>query len=146
MKIIVLLLIANFAGCATSYRNSFDVVQVNKDTFNVITSGNGFTSQRTISDYWRRRCAELALDNGFSYFSIINKDQGNDQGYTIVNGQPMVIDKFSTEGVIKLYKEGSQPEAAYDASILIKQYDPDYHKYIKGSDGVFGRTLKKAKN
>lgn len=66
-------------GCATTYRSSgsmggYKDVQLDDNVFKVTFHGNGYTSFERTADFVLLRCAELALNNGYSFFVIIDAD------------------------------------------------------------------------
>lgn len=83
MKNIVFgLLIACLCACATPYKSSglmggFSEAQLDDNVFRVSFRGNGFTSPERAADYSLLRAAELARNNGYNYFIIIDS-----QSYT----------------------------------------------------------------
>lgn len=64
-------------GCATSYQpqgmtGGFSEVQLEANVFKVSFNGNGYTRADTASDYALLRSAELARQNGYKYFVIVD--------------------------------------------------------------------------
>src|SRR3989338_8992498 len=71
-----LLVISLSSGCATGYHKQgltggYDESRLKADIFRVTYKGNAFISQEKVQDYLLLRCAELTIDNGFSYFIIL---------------------------------------------------------------------------
>ncbi|MGN8225345.1 CC0125/CC1285 family lipoprotein [Gracilimonas sp. BCB1] len=68
------------AGCATSYHpeNSrgygFTEKQLSGQSYLVSFSGNSRTSPTDVQHMLLRRCAELTIQKGYSYFLILDKD------------------------------------------------------------------------
>jgi hypothetical protein len=76
--------LALLAGCATPYqaqglRGGFDETQLAPNIYRVTFKGNGFTSPERAADLALLRCADLALQNGYSYFAIVDSKAGADQ-------------------------------------------------------------------
>lgn len=74
---ILLLAVILMSGCATGYqaqgfKGGFSETQLDHNVFVVTFRGNGFTSLETASDFSLLRSAELALQNGYKYFAIID--------------------------------------------------------------------------
>lgn len=75
-------------GCATPYQNTsvmggFDEVQYSKNTWKVTFKGNAYTGKDTVADYCLLRCAEICLENGYKYFSLIsNKEYTKNSTYS----------------------------------------------------------------
>ncbi len=76
LSIIVLVLIF-LQGCETSYQSSgfaggYSETQLDTNVFKVTFRGNGYTGRERASDFSLLRCAELALQNGYKYFVVID--------------------------------------------------------------------------
>lgn len=68
------------ASCSTPYQSQgltggFSTTQLDTNVFQVSFKGNGYTSPEKAADYTLLKSAELALDNGFRYFQIIDSKQ-----------------------------------------------------------------------
>ena len=68
------------ASCATGYQEQgltggFSETQLSKNIFRVSFNGNAYTSAERAADFTLLRSAELANENGFDYFAIIDEDQ-----------------------------------------------------------------------
>ena len=64
------------AGCSTAYQsNGFSggwrETQLGEDVFQVSFRGNGYTSGDRAADFAFLRCAEVALEHGYSYFTLV---------------------------------------------------------------------------
>ncbi|MCP9291387.1 CC0125/CC1285 family lipoprotein [Gracilimonas sediminicola] len=76
----LILLTLFIAGCATSYHPEnwrgygFTEKQLSEQSYLVSFSGNSRTSPTDVQHMLLRRCAELTIQNGFSYFLILDKD------------------------------------------------------------------------
>lgn len=142
MKFSVLALTLMISSCSTSYKKTgwgggYSDMALNKDLFQVSFSGNGYTSGATVQKYFLRRCAEITLENGYDYFSFVEKDGGATKetygegtsgtisknyngGYDYSEKKEgMTFTKHYREGVIKTYKEGSQPSVSYNAKQMM---------------------------
>ena len=81
MKIIVMLSVVLFlGGCATAYQSlgftgGFSETQLDTNVFTVTFKGNGYTGRDKANDFALLRSAELALENGFKYFVIVDAQQ-----------------------------------------------------------------------
>jgi len=84
--IICLLLISSLfllSGCKTPYQRlnvegGYTDTQLQDNLFRVRFSGNEFTSPEEVSDLALLRCAELAIENGYTYFSIMDDPSSTD--------------------------------------------------------------------
>jgi hypothetical protein len=77
LAILVVVLILN--ACATSYQTTgltggYSESQLDENIFRVSFKGNGYTSPEKAADFTLLRSAELALEHGFHFFSIIDSD------------------------------------------------------------------------
>jgi hypothetical protein len=73
-------LIPILSACATPYAQEgftggFEVKDLGQDVYRVRFQGNGYTSKETVQTYWLYRCAELALEQGFTGFEILSDMQ-----------------------------------------------------------------------
>lgn len=86
---IILLLPLLVSACATSYSSKgltggFSETQLAPNSWRVTFAGNGYTSRERAADFTLLRCAELALDNGFTHFVIVDASQATDHSsYTM---------------------------------------------------------------
>ena len=67
-------------SCSTPYEKSglfggFDAKELRPDVYRVSFAGNGFTTKESVQVYWLNRCAELAVEKGFSGFEILSDMQ-----------------------------------------------------------------------
>jgi hypothetical protein len=77
---LALLFCVLLSGCATSYQpksftGGYSETRLREDIFEVSFRGNGYTSRERAADFSLLRSAELAIENGFSYFIIINSEK-----------------------------------------------------------------------
>jgi len=112
------------AGCATPYqkkgwRGGYSDTQVNIDMFEVSFEGNAYTKAPVVYEYLRKRCAEVALENGYTHFVMIDGKDESEVKLGAVNGQLTTINKVSNRVVIKLLKEPSPDIIAYDAAMVL---------------------------
>ena len=67
------------AGCSTSYHqkgffgDGYSDYRVNQDKFAVIFRGNEYTDSEDVRRFAMMRAAELTLQNGFRYFTVISE-------------------------------------------------------------------------
>ena len=80
-RIISLFLILFLAGCMNQYQKKeyswgagHSETQLDKNIFRVTYTGDEFTSAEASIDFSLLRCAELTIENGYNYFSIIEKN------------------------------------------------------------------------
>jgi hypothetical protein len=68
------------ASCATPYQQGgitggSDVKELRPDVYRVSFQGNGYTTRESVQVYWLYRCAELAIEKGFTGFEILSDMQ-----------------------------------------------------------------------
>jgi hypothetical protein len=71
---------ASLASCATPYQQQgvlggFDVKELRPDVYRVSFGGNGYTTRESVQVYWLHRCAEVAIERGFTGFEILSDMQ-----------------------------------------------------------------------
>lgn len=158
-KLLALLLLGVFlSGCATAYQpqglsGGYSETQLGENIFQVSFRGNGYTRGERASDFALLRSAEIATENGFRYFIVV--ESGTDsslstyttprQSYTTSNaysygstaygsattttygGQTYMIRKPSTTNMILCFTE--KPEVAglvFDAELVQKSLKQKY--------------------
>ena len=114
-RAVILLAVALLAGCATAYQPSgftggFEETRLSDDMYEVRFFGNGYTSSGRTSQFVLRRCAELALENGYRYFELVGE---TDNDYS----QDMWISRPRTFARIRLVREKTDSTA--DAVYII---------------------------
>jgi hypothetical protein len=67
-------------SCATPYQENgltggAEVKELRPDVFRVAFGGNGFTTRESVQVYWLKRCADLAIEKGFTGFEILSDMQ-----------------------------------------------------------------------
>jgi hypothetical protein len=85
MILIALILAIMLSGCATTYqKQSFTggylETQLGENIFQVSFKGNGYTSRERVSDFTLLRSAEIAIDNGYRYFVIVESEKYSQTG------------------------------------------------------------------
>ena len=144
-----------FSSCATLYQpkgfgGGYTQTQLNDNKYQVRFGCNGYSSKSFCNDMALLRSAELAVDNNYNYFLIIDNDNSvsnssfttPQQSVTTVygagntaiantsyyGGQTINISKPSTTNTIILVNENS--DAAYNAKLIIKNMCGKYYKSI----------------
>ncbi|MFA6244468.1 MAG: hypothetical protein WC655_26230 [Candidatus Hydrogenedentales bacterium] len=70
-------------GCSTPYKpnsfmGGFSETRLAEDVFRVNFRGNAYTSEEQTQDFAMLRTAELATENGFKFFAVINEENTAD--------------------------------------------------------------------
>jgi hypothetical protein len=151
MRNLILLLCLALSGCATSYQpegftGGYSDFKFQDGVFRVGFEGNGFTGRNRAADFALLRSAEVALENGYSHFIILDNESrieqssyttpttshtqgsahttGNFTSYsgntTYSGGQTYNISKPGTTLTIKCFKDKPQDSSVflYDAAQL----------------------------
>src|ERR1700754_3966460 len=68
------------ASCSTPYQRTgltggSDFKELRPDVYRVSFQGNGYTTKESVQVYWLYRCAELAIEKGFTGFEILSDMQ-----------------------------------------------------------------------
>ena len=161
-------MLAMLAGCtrptATPYQPVVDGYgyseqQIEDNRFWVSFAGNDDTPARTVHNYWLYRTAELTLDHGYDYFTVVDR---NLERSTTYSGTAQVDPGFITEegtyigGGFSSYSstpsdsytafadvvmfEGEKPAGdvnSYDAESVLRRLGPT----IEAAPGVARRTV-----
>lgn len=108
-------------SCSTPYQRSgfgggYEDSRINEDMFLVSFKATRSTSESTVYRYFLRRCAEIASQNGYDYFSILdNRNGGNKAHIMMNNGFIVPVKENKMIGTIRLFKEGNQPSNSFKA-------------------------------
>lgn len=147
-KTISILSLAILLGCATPYkklgkRGGYKDEKINDHVYRVSFIGNTRTSDDVVYKYFLRRCAELTLENNFSFFIIIDTEDKSKTTVVTSEGSPKNnranvttmsysgdtdyspteyknITKHIIEGKIALFKDGEEPINAFKAEDVLK--------------------------
>lgn len=150
-NLFIISLIAIFIqSCSTPYKGSgfrggYSETQLDENVFKVSFRGNGYTGRERVSAFTLLRCAELALENGYKYFVIIDANSYtsnsiyttpttfNTTGYgqgnsttTTAGGQTYIISKPSSSNTIVCFKEKPESGFSYNAGIIYKNISLKY--------------------
>ncbi len=80
MILIVIIAAAMLSGCATTYQKQsftggYSETQLGENIFQVSFKGNRYTSRERVSDFTLLRSAEIAIENGFRYFVVVDSEK-----------------------------------------------------------------------
>lgn len=135
---LTLFLAVSLAGCATPYQSTgllggLTETRLSEDVWEINFRGNGFTDEKKAKDFALLRSAELTLQNGFSYFMLINSATDKFAGATGVNvlagGVSAFIPQPSTTNTVQMYKakpDTSPGMVVYDASDICNSFGSRY--------------------
>lgn len=78
--IVVLMVAVILSGCATTYQKDsftggYSETKLGENIFQVSFKGNAYTSREKVSDFTLLRSAEIAIENGYGYFAVVESDK-----------------------------------------------------------------------
>ena len=131
---LVLSVVCMLSGCATAYQpdgiaGGYSDRLLNGNTEVVSFRGNRFNSPETLHSYLLRRCADVTLHNGYSYFELVTPIESSAN----VDGA-RVDDPFSASATIKMLNGTDSASAAhaYDAAAVIRSTPVDEGETAEG--------------
>ena len=156
-KIYLSTLVLVLCGCATTYQpkgfsGGFSETQLDTNVFRVAFNGNGYTGREKAEDYALLRSAELALQNGFTHFAILDSRAGTNYSTfrtptqstttgtasvygntaygsattTTTGGQSFLVQKPSSTNTIFCFKGKPEGVFTYDAAFLQRSLSQKY--------------------
>ncbi|MFD2177758.1 CC0125/CC1285 family lipoprotein [Veronia pacifica] len=154
---VLILVLACLQGCATTYQSNgftggYSETQIDENVFKVTFKGNAYTSKERASDFTLLRSAELTLQNGFTYFAVIDANSYSSNStyttpttsntsasfygsgsYTYGNattttygGQTYNISKPNSSNTIVCFKEKPENLFSYNAKFTYKSISQKY--------------------
>lgn len=159
MRILLIsLLTILIVGCATNYQKTglsggFSETQLGQNVWKVTFRGNGYTREERASDLALLRCADLTLQNGFSYFALADTKASNEtsayktptysyttgtvnaygntaNGYantTTSGGHLMLINKPAATNIVVMAKQKDEIQGfSFDASFICNSLGEKY--------------------
>ncbi len=68
------------AGCATSYQSNgfsggYSDLKLQDNVFKISFRGNGYTNEQRAADFALLHAAEVALENGYGYFAVVDEKE-----------------------------------------------------------------------
>lgn len=118
-------------GCATGYQpkswnGGYSDMRLGNDIYKVSFQGNESTDSETVYNYYLRRCADLTTEKGFDYFTFVDQSSSSETSIGTINNGTSSQNYSSTEhsriGLIKLFKNGTQPQVAFEAKEVLKNF------------------------
>lgn len=127
---VLLLSLLFFSSCATSYQpvgfsGGYSDVQLDRNTFKVSFSGNGYTGRSRVESYLLYRCAELTAQQGYDYFVILDGGTDSDRMYYQTQGTYSGTTTFSGRTAYSrgAYTPGMNiPITRHSGTVTIKMY------------------------
>jgi hypothetical protein len=91
----------------------FNTSKLNKDIYQIKMSNSAS------NEVFLNKCAEIAIDNGYQYFSMVGSKTQNTYSLEIQN---IDLNKKEISSTIKFFNKGSEPELSYEAKEVIKSF------------------------
>ncbi|WP_370089183.1 hypothetical protein [Ekhidna sp.] len=136
MKALITIGMLAIASCATPYKGNnllggYSSTRLSENEFIVRFSGNGFTSSERSTDFALLRCAEVAQENGFPFFSIIDSDEN--ESYSIEGNSSSIrtITKPSNRTHIVCFGEKPSQIQSYESAYIIISIKDKYNLWGK---------------
>ena len=119
IRLVALSVACLLASCATPYQpdgvsGGYADQRLSDNTALVSFRGNRFSTPESLHSYLLRRCADVTLQNGFSYFVLVNNEPPNERNTDIFGGN---VDSAT----IKMFKD-NKPASAYDAAFVSRSF------------------------
>jgi len=115
---------------AKTMTGGYSETQLASDVYSVRFQGNGYTMTERANDFCLLRCAELTIQNGYKYFTIISNKEGSNGALASTNaiGNTIAIAGYpSDNNVIKLLKDKPETNAiVYEASFMANSIKSKY--------------------
>jgi hypothetical protein len=132
-QIIVLLSLLALGGCATGYQpqgftGGFSETRFDTNVWRVVFNGNARTSNERAADFTLLRCAEIALDHGFSHFVVVDSEK------SMTTGSYTTPTQSYTHGNATAYRHGNAV-TAHGSSTTTTHGGQTYH-YQKPSRSI----------
>jgi len=104
----LIVVVAYGSGCATPYAKQslmggYSETQLSPNIFTVTFKGNGYTTRERASDFSLLRCAEIAVENVYSYFIIINIEKYTDNSAFTTPTTSYTTGYGHTQGNVNMY-------------------------------------------
>lgn len=127
VRLVALSAVCLLTGCATAYQpdgvtGGYSDQRLSADTEQVSFRGNRFNSPETLHSYLLRRCADVTIQNGYTYFMLVTPIESSANV-----GGAKVDDLYSASTTIKMLKDDKlQSETpAYDAAAIVRSTPVD---------------------
>ena len=133
---ILICLLFILLGCATGYQKEgfsggFSTTQLNENTFIVTFKGNEYTGRDKANDFALLRSAEVALENGFTYFQIVETKEYAQTGTFTAPTYTTTNTNTSTFGVVNKTKRNAVIDGNTNESSTTITTGGETHNYVK---------------
>lgn len=145
--IIQLLIFTNLVSCSTQYKKldnkyGYSDEKLNDELYQITFKANSRTSDELVHRYFLRRSAEVALQNQYQFFTVVESEDITQHTTVTSAGAPLTKARLTTytysgdtrykpteyktiqnhtmTGKIQLFKEGEQPMNALKVEEILK--------------------------
>lgn len=136
-KLVFSACVTALAACATPYgesgfRGGFNEVKLDDRVYQITFKGNAYTSGQRVADFSLLRAAELALENGYPYFAVVNDKDSQESGIVTnpgsMNVAPSVSSytKYGSTKTIYLMRDREEGVFAYNAKTIYESIRATY--------------------
>lgn len=131
-SIIVPLATLILIGCATPYQSvgtagGFSYSQYDEKIFEVTFSGNIYTTVDQVRDYAKLKGAELCVDSGYSYLTILKSESHSSAVITEPSGLTWESSFPSAKIKLECFETHSKNSKSYDANALSSELKKKYN-------------------
>jgi hypothetical protein len=117
-------------ACATPYQpesfsGGFSEIPLASDTYQISVSGNGYTSKSAVREMSLLRAAELARENGFTHFVVLDSADATKTNTFVTPGSSQT----NTYGSATAYSYGNSA-TAYGQSSSTTSFTPAQTQYV----------------
>lgn len=119
-------------GCATPYQSvgtagGFSYSQYDEKIFEVTFSGNLYTTVDQVRDYAKLKGAELCVDSGYSYLTILKSESHSSAVITEPSGLTWESSFPSAKIKLECFETNSKNSKSYDANALSSELKKKYN-------------------
>lgn len=139
-------------GCAASYKSKdvwggYAEARIDENVFHVSFKGNTFTSRERVNDFSLLRSAEVALENGYDYFVVLDQQRPGTKiiestqfgspsmssyagragpSREVSGGRKTTVSNPVTETLIACFTEKPETVNSFNASELVRSIKSKY--------------------
>ena len=121
------------SACSTSYQNNgwsggYSETRLDDNVFKVSFRGNAYTGKERTEDFILLRSAELTLENGYAYFSVMNEDFNVKKNIQTnpSTGDINILSKPRASKTIVLFNEKPKSKFSLNAKYIVKEVQKKY--------------------
>jgi hypothetical protein len=105
----------------------YSETQLAPDTWTVLFRGNGYASRERVTNFVLLRSAEIAVENGYSYFIIVNRERFKRKSLFLDSNLILYDEKPRESNTIVCFEERPKLDTVvYDARFLVNSLKRKY--------------------